>query len=82
MTRWADRAKAAIAQQGSTANTDESVFPILLAVSSVPTKDIPLIEKRVSSVLTVSVPSDGEKTIPFQRLRKTPTAGVGQTHQP
>lgn len=62
MTRWAERAKAAIAQQGSTAKTDESVFPKLLAVSSVPTKDIPLSEKSVSSVLTVSVPADLKKT--------------------
>ena len=61
MTNWVERAKAAIAQQGGTAKTDESIFPELLAVSSVPAKDIPLSEKRVSSVLTVSVPVDVEK---------------------
>ena len=61
MTGWAERAKKAIAQQVDTAKTDESIFPKLLAVSSVPTKDTPLSEKRVSSVLTVSVPVEVEK---------------------
>lgn len=72
MTRWAYRAKAAIAQQGSTANTDESVFPKLLTVSSVPSKDIPLIEKRVSSVLTVSAPSDVEKNDSISVIKEDP----------
>ena len=72
MTRWAERAKAAIAQQGSTAKTDESVFIKLLAVSSVPTKDIPLSEKRVSSVLTVSVPVDVDKTDSISATKEDP----------
>ena len=72
MTRWAERAKAAIAQQGSTAKTDESVFPKLLAVSSVPTKDIPLSAKSVSSVLTVSVPADLKKTNSISAITEDP----------
>ena len=72
MTRWAERAKAAIVQQGSTAKTDESVFPKLLAVSSVPTKDIPLSEKSVSSVLTVSVPADLKKTNSISAITEDP----------
>ena len=61
MKSWAERAKAAVAQQGSTDKTDESVVPRLLAVSSVAPEVIPLSEKRVSSVLTVSVPAEVEK---------------------
>ena len=72
MTGWAERAKKAIAQQGGTAKTDESIFPKLLAASSVPTKDIPLIEKRVSSVLTVSVPSDVEKNDSISAIKEDP----------
>ena len=72
MTGWAERAKAAIDQQGGTAKTDESIFPKLLAASSVPTKDIPLIEKRVSSVLTVSVPSDVEKNDSISAIKEDP----------
>ena len=72
MTGWAERAKAAIAQQGGTAKTDESVFKKLLAVSSVPTKDIPLSEKRVSSVLTVSVPVNVEKTDSISATKEDP----------
>ena len=72
MTRWAERAKAAIAQQGGTAKTDESIPPKLLAVSSVPTKNIPLSEKRVSSVLTVSVPADVEKNNSISAIKEDP----------
>jgi len=72
MTGWAERAKAAIAQQGGTAKTDESVFKKLLAVSSVPTKDLLLSEKRVSSVLTVSVPVDVEKTDSISATKEDP----------
>ena len=64
MKSWAERAKAAVAQQGSTDKTDkndESVVHRLLAVSSVAPAEIPLSEKRVSSVLTVSVPAEVEK---------------------
>jgi hypothetical protein len=72
MTGWAERAKAAIDQQGGTAKTDESVFSKLLAVSSVPTKDIPLSEKSVSSVLTVSVPADLKKTNSISAITEDP----------
>ena len=61
MKSWAERAKAAVALQVSTDKTDESVVPRLLAVSSVAPKEVPLIEKRVSSVLTVSVPAEVEE---------------------
>ena len=61
MTRWAERAKTAINQSSSTGKTDESLAPSLLAVSSVPKESISFSEKRVSSVLTVSVPADVEK---------------------
>lgn len=61
MKSWAERAKAAVAQQSSTDKTDESVVPRLLAVSSVAPQKVPLSEKRVSSVLTVSVPAEVEK---------------------
>ena len=72
MTGWAERAKAAIAQRGGTAKTDESISPKLLAVSSVPTKDIPLSEKRVSSVLTVSVPVDVDKNDSISATKEDP----------
>jgi len=72
MTGWTERAKAAIAQQGGTAKTDESISPILLAVSSVPTKDTPLSEKRVSSVLAVSVPSNVEKNDSISAIKEDP----------
>ena len=72
MTRWADRAKAAIAQQGSTAKTDESMYPKLLAVSSVPAKDNPLSERTVPSVLTVSVPSNVEKSDSISAIKEDP----------
>ena len=65
MITWAERAKAAIAQtgQGVTAKTDETAFPRLLAVSSVPTEaDSPLPE-RLSSVSTVAPPSVLEKHV-------------------
>jgi hypothetical protein len=61
MTRWAERAKVAITQRSSTVKTDESLAPSLLAVSSVPNESIAFNEKRVSSVLTVSVPADVKK---------------------
>jgi len=61
MTRWAERAKVAITQRSSTVKTDESLAPSLLAVSSVPNESIAFSEKRVSSVLTVSVPADVKK---------------------
>jgi hypothetical protein len=61
MTRWAERAKNAINQRSSTDKTDKSLAPSLLAVSSVPTESIVFSEKRVSSVLTVSVPADVER---------------------
>ena len=61
MTRWAERAKTAINQRNSTDKTDKSLAPSLLAVSSVPTESIVFSEKRVSSVLTVSVPADVER---------------------
>ena len=61
MTRWAERAKAAITQRSSTVKTDESLIPSLLAVSSVPNEYIAFSEKRVSSVLTVSVQADVKK---------------------
>ena len=72
MTGWAERAKTAIAQQGATAKIDESISPKLLAVSSVLTKDIPLIEKRVSSVLTVSLPSNVEKNDSISAIKEDP----------
>lgn len=72
MTRWAERAKAAIAQGGGTAKSDESVFPKLLTVSSVPTKDIPFSEMSVSSVLTVSVPADLKKTNSISAITQDP----------
>jgi hypothetical protein len=61
MTRWAERAKNAINQRSSTDKTDKSLAPSLLAVSSVPTESIVFSEKRVSSVLTVSVPANVER---------------------
>lgn len=61
MTGWAERAKTAINKSSSTGKTDERLAPSLLAVSSVPKESIPFSEKKVSSVLTVSVPADVEK---------------------
>ena len=61
MTRWAERAKTAINQSNSTVKTVERLAPSLLAVSSMPKESIPFSEKKVSSVLTVSVPADVEK---------------------
>jgi hypothetical protein len=61
MTRWAERAKAAITQRCSTVKTDESLASSILAVSSVPNESIAFSEKGVSSVLTVSVPTDVKK---------------------
>ena len=61
MTGWAERAKTAINKSSSTGKTDERLAPSLLAVSLVPKESIPFSEKIVSSVLTVSVPADGEK---------------------
>ena len=61
MTRWAERAKTAINQSSSTVKTDERLVPSLLAVSSMPKESILFSEKKVSSVLTVSVPADVEK---------------------
>jgi hypothetical protein len=72
MTRWAERAKNAINQRSSTDKTDKSLAPSLLAVSSVPTKDIPLSEKSVSSVLTVSVPTDVEKNDSISAIKEDP----------
>ena len=61
MTRWAERAKTAINQSNSTVKTVERLAPSLLAVSSVPNESIAFSEKRVLSVLTVSVPADVKK---------------------
>jgi len=62
MTKWTDRAKAAISQRISTAKSDEGLDSRVLAVSSVSPEEIAVSEKRVLSVLTVSISTESAKT--------------------
>jgi len=72
MTRWAERAKVAIAQMGSTDKNDESVASILLTVSAVQGEAIPTNRETLTSVLTVPLPDEFEKpTSSFSTIEHT-----------